>query len=328
MIIGDAAMISVTLLAALIAMRVGTPIELLIIVALLVGTVSAFYMPASGSMPRRLVPQSAVPRALALRQTVGNGVALVGAPVGGFLVAYGGLSASLLFSFATFSIMLIILVFFVRSPAAENGDDSPPKRVLREIADGATLAAREPLLRSTLVVIGGAAAFLLPTMTLLVPLLARVEGCTASTTGLIIGLFSGSSAVVAFVIAITKAFARAGLAAGAGLVIAAAGVAIVAYGGPMWVGIVGATIAGAGSGMFGTHAGALILRATPERYLSRIQSINVLVQSCPLLLANIALGALADRIGVRPVVLGCACLTAAVGLYGCLSRPSRTSTLG
>jgi hypothetical protein len=55
------------------------------------GVVSAFSLPALGSMPRRLVDDAALPRAMALRQGLGQAVLLAGAPLGGILVVAVGL---------------------------------------------------------------------------------------------------------------------------------------------------------------------------------------------------------------------------------------------
>jgi MFS family permease len=53
MLIGDSTMIALTVLLALVAFRWGAKTWLLITAGLLIGAVDAFYLPASGSMPRR-----------------------------------------------------------------------------------------------------------------------------------------------------------------------------------------------------------------------------------------------------------------------------------
>ena len=72
MIVGDAVMLVLAAVLAVAAPTMGSPIWLLIAFAVLAGTVDGFYLPATGTMPRRLVTDALVPRALALRGTAGN----------------------------------------------------------------------------------------------------------------------------------------------------------------------------------------------------------------------------------------------------------------
>ncbi|MFB7268587.1 MFS transporter, partial [Streptomyces nojiriensis] len=79
MITGDAVMLTATLVLALVGLRLGASPWLLVVVAVIIGTVDAFYLPATGSMPRRLVGKDQLPRALALQQAGGQIASLLGA---------------------------------------------------------------------------------------------------------------------------------------------------------------------------------------------------------------------------------------------------------
>src|ERR1700754_1694294 len=61
----------------------GEPIWLLVVLALVVGVIDAFFLPSSRSMPRLLVPPSQVPRALASFQVTGVVFAVTGTSFGG-----------------------------------------------------------------------------------------------------------------------------------------------------------------------------------------------------------------------------------------------------
>jgi hypothetical protein len=70
----------------------------------------AFYLPSSGSMPRQLVEDSSLPRALALRQSGSQLVSLIGGPAGGALVAFAGFTAASMTDSVSFGVVLIALV--------------------------------------------------------------------------------------------------------------------------------------------------------------------------------------------------------------------------
>ncbi|WP_159394136.1 MFS transporter, partial [Streptomyces sp. NRRL S-495] len=126
MLAGDAVMLAATLALAAAAGLLGTPLRLLLLAALVIGVVDAFYLPASGSMPRLLVDAGQLPRALALRQAGGQLAALLGAPLGGALVAAGGLPGAALVDAASFAVLLLVLLLLPvsdprRAPAARAG---------------------------------------------------------------------------------------------------------------------------------------------------------------------------------------------------------------
>jgi MFS family permease len=94
MIIADAVMLTATVVLAIAGHRLGTPAWLLVGVAAVIGTVDAFYLPAVGSMPRRLVSKEQLSRALGLRQAGGQTASLLGAPLGAVVVAAAGLGGA------------------------------------------------------------------------------------------------------------------------------------------------------------------------------------------------------------------------------------------
>jgi MFS family permease len=80
MIIGDAVVLLASAALAALVWAWGAPLPLLIAAGLVVGVVDAFYLPSSGSMPRRLVTNALAARALALRQAGSQVISLFGGP--------------------------------------------------------------------------------------------------------------------------------------------------------------------------------------------------------------------------------------------------------
>ncbi len=342
MLAGDAVMLAATLGLTAVVVGWGSPLRVLVLAAVVIGVVDAFYLPASGSVPRLLVDAGQLPRALALRQAGGQLAALLGAPLGGALVAVGGLAGVALVDAASFVVVLLVLLFLPvrdpRLPTAGRGPDGPsgpraprgPGGLLGEAAAGVRLAAGDRLLRSALLLTGAAAGALLPVVSLLGPLLARAAGWGAGAAGLVAGGQGAGVLVVAALLARrgaagggaaggTGGRTGAGVGAAAGLCTAAAGIALLAVAPVPAVAVLGGVVTGAGSGLFAGRLGPLLLAAAPDSHLSRVQALLTLVQSAALVLSTGALGLLADSLGPRAPMALCALATGAAGLLALAS---------
>ncbi|MFE2866380.1 hypothetical protein [Embleya sp. NPDC059259] len=85
----------------------------------------------------------------------------------------------------------------------------------------------------------------------------------------------------------------------------------------------GVVVLGVGSGMFACHIGLLVLTGVPGTHLSRMQALLTLVQSAALLVANNALGALADEAGPTTATTLSAVMVGVAGIVASLNRPMR-----
>ncbi|SDT69989.1 Major Facilitator Superfamily protein [Streptomyces sp. TLI_053] len=358
MLAGDAVMLAATLALAAAAGVLGSPLGLLLLAALVIGVVDAFYLPASGSVPRLLVPAADLPRALALRQAGGQAAALLGAPLGGALVAAGGLPAAALADAASFAVLLLVLLLLpvsdprpappagigkAKNSTARNStagigtagnstagnstagnSTERPSGPVREAVAGVRLVSGDRLLRAALLLAGAAAGAVLPVVSLLGPLLARSAGWGAGAAGLVAGAQGAGVLVVAVLLA--RRGARpgrpprgAGAEAAAGLCAAAAGIALLAAAPVPAAAVTGGLLTGAGSGLFAGRLGPLVLGAAPDTHLSRVQALLTLVQSAALVLSTGVLGLLADTAGPRLPIALCALATAAAGVLALAS---------
>ncbi|MER6396887.1 MFS transporter [Kitasatospora sp. NPDC001603] len=331
MLAGDAVMLVAALALAAAAALWGTPLRLLLLAAAVIGTVDAFYLPASGSMPCRLVGAAQLPRALALRQAGGQTAALLGAPLGGVLVAAGGLPGAALVDAASFGVLLLVLLRIrpVEPAAARPTDRETAGRgpsapgLLREAAAGVRLALADPLLRAALLLTGAAAGALLPVVPLLAPLLARAHGWGAWSAGLSAGGQGAGVLAVAGLVSWRGGLRRAGAGAAAGLCVASVGTAVLAWASAPATAVAGSVLAGAGSGMFACHLGPLVLRGAPVDHLARVQALLTLVQSAALVLSTGLLGLLAEVAGARWPTTLCALAAGGAGLAAWASSALR-----
>jgi hypothetical protein len=141
MITGDSVMLAVAAVLAVVSWRWGTPLALLMAAAVIIGTVGAFYSPSSGSMPRQLVDDESLPRALALNGVSSRLVSMTGGPAGGALVALAGFAAASAADSVSFAAVLAALI--VIRPRF-TPPDAPRRSMLRESADGIRVAVRTP----------------------------------------------------------------------------------------------------------------------------------------------------------------------------------------
>ncbi|MGC4806647.1 MFS transporter [Micromonospora sp. DT233] len=327
MITSDFVMAGATVLLGSTVLALGVRPWLLLMAALVIGTVDAFYLPSSGSLPRRLVPGAALARAMSARQAIGQLAAFAGPSTGGLIVATAGLAAAAFVNTGTFVVMAIILIGL--RPRSAPADAPPPAGggSLRRSADGLRVAWSDPLLRATLGIIAVAAGFLLPVSGLLVPLLANQRNWNAGTGGALAGTIALGMVVVAVVVTAAGAFPRPGVAAAGGLALAAAGVLALAVTPSTVPALAAAAVVGIGEGLFATHVGPLVLGGAPSTHLARVQSVLVLVQSLPLLLTNNALGWLHDASDVDVVLVVCAAFLLVAAALGVRSPVLRTATL-
>jgi hypothetical protein len=322
LLVGDGVMLAVTLALALTLGSAGLSPALLIGAGLAIGVVDAFYLPASGTMPRRLAAAPALARAMAARQLTGQLAAFAGAPLGGLLVALAGLTAAAYFDAATFALMFFVLLLIRPRDSPGDGLRPGPSLWLRSL-DGLRVVAVDRTL-CLLLLVSAAAGLLLPVSSMLVPLLGRERGWSAGTAGLVVGAVALGTATVAIAVLARRASSRPGVAGPAGLLVAAAGVAGLALPLPSPAAVVLGIVIGLGTGVFTAHIGPLILGQTPASHLSRAQAALVLAQTLPLLGTITLLGTAADVAGTPAVLVACG-IALAVAATAALTSPALTA---
>ncbi|WUJ73577.1 MFS transporter [Kribbella soli] len=296
------------LLAAVVGVR-GTSAGLLLMTAVVVGTVDAFALPASGVLPRLFVPDDELPRAMALRTSATQLITLAGGPISGLLVATVGLVGALMLDGVTFAVQFLVLLM-LRPPYDVSPAQGPGRSVVREALDGLRVAAGDPVLRMVLAVVALVAAFVLPVTSLCVPLLARSHGWAAGQAGFVVAGNVCGGLAVTILVARFGTFDRAERTGGVGCLLAAVGISVLALA-PSVPMAVGATLLqGVGIGLFTSHLAPVFIRSTPTSHLTRLQSLLSLVQTVPLIVSMNLLATL----DVRHALILAAATTALAGL--------------
>ena len=311
-----------TLALAGVTHLIGTTVVLLLATAAVIGTVDAFALPAAGSFPRLFATDAELPRAMALKTSVQQSVTLVAGPAGGALVAVVGLVGALIVDGFTFAIAFAVLLMI--RPPIKPGEPPPRRSVLTEAMDGLRLAWTDRVLRALLLTVALAAASVLPVASLCVPLLARSQQWSSAEAGWVVGASVAGGLLVGLVVAKRGTFASLGRAAGGGCLLAAVGLGGLAAAPSPMVAVAFAFVQGLGVGVFGSHLSPLFVASTPRSYLSRLQSLLVLVQTVPLVVSNNLLGVIAG-VSPRLAVLVCGAGMAGAGVSLVTVRSVRTA---
>jgi len=301
----------VTAVLAVVSWQWGTPLALLAGCGLVLGTVNAFYLPSSGSMPRQLVPDASLPRALALRQSGSQLVSMIGGPAGGALVALAGFAAASLTDSISFCVVLVVLIA-VRprfTPSA-----APRRNIARESADGIRVALKTPGLGMLLLLVAGIAGFVIPATSLLVPLIVRQHHWSVAVAGGIVGAQAAGGIAVALLVTRRGSASRPGVAAVFGLIMIAAGELVVGLAPDRALAVSGAVAMGLGAGTFVGNLGPVLMGAAPRSHLARVQALLSLAQSAALLIFNNVLGVIAHVGSATTAMTTCACVVAACAL--------------
>ena len=295
-------------------------VPLLAILGAVNGVVSAFAFPAAAALIAQTVPEDIRKQANAVNRLGMNGAMIVGASVGGLLVAGVGPGWGLVADAASFAISGV-LFGLVRVPAYRS-TQAPRSNVLRELREGWT----EFVGHTWVWVVVLAFAFFnmadVAAISVLGPTAADESfGRTtwgfvlaAQTAGMLIG------AIVAMRLKVRRLLLVGVVSClGPALLLGALGLTAAAV-----VLLVSGFISGLALEQFGIAWETSIQEHIPADKLARVYSYDALGSFVAIPIGQIAAGPLADAVGARPALLICAVVIVVSTLGMLLSRSVRT----
>lgn len=322
MVVVDALMVVLALALIVVVSLVGTPLPLLLAVSIVVGVADAFYRPASGAFPRYLVPVEAMLSASAARQIVFQGIGIAGPALGATVILALTLAGSAAAAAVGFGAMLCILLTLrnrrlpITPPAARQG-------LVSSTREGLAYAVTTPKIRAILILLIAVSGFVIPLTTLFIPLHVRAQGWPDITAGLLAGSFGVGLLISTTLFLLHPHSTLTRLPSLAALSFTALGMLGLSLAWNPETGTLGVLAAGLGTGYFIAKAAPVLLTDVPERYLSRIQGINLFAQTLPLLITNNLFGWLNDTFGSSEAIqVAAAGILLAVGSLA-LSNPAR-----
>lgn len=293
--------------------------------ALGLGVVSAFALPASGAFPRLFVAPDLLPRAMSLTGSLLQVARLVGPPLGGVVVAAvalpGAVSVDLVSFVAVVAVLLVVRPPHETPPAPADGS------TLRRVADGLAAAGRVPGVVPLLAAVALVAGSLIPMLSLSVPLAARERGWTAGQTGLVETGWIVGTLGVSLLVARVGTHRRPLLPLTAGPLVAAGGVLAMAVSTWLPAALAGACVMGVGTAAFTAHVFPAYVLRTPDGMLARFQALLGVAQAAPILLGTNLLAAVAAHGGATASFAVAAGLCLAAGAVTAASPAVRVLRL-
>jgi MFS family permease len=141
-----------------------------LLIALGLGVATAYDLPANQALVPELVGRDEIPRAIALNQSVFHGSRLIGPALAGALIGAVGLAGAFFANGLSF-VAVIASLLLIRARAAGAGSRAPGQ--WQAIAEGLRYVRAQPRIGAMLGLTALSAAFILPTLAVLLPVYAR-----------------------------------------------------------------------------------------------------------------------------------------------------------
>ncbi len=267
----------------------GPSLGVLLAAAIAFGVSDAIYEPAAATIGRQLVRTEDLPAFGGAIQTGTRLGTMLGAAIGGFLVALVGIEGNASINALTFVAVIVFLAIWLRPRFPLERSEAEP--VLRSIRGGFAHLRATPTTRTLVLALSGLNLAITPALGLGIPLRAFDAGWGASTVGILealVGLGAAAGALAMIRWRPTYA-ARTGFAC-----LATQGITIPALGlGPLWVVAAACVVIGVTAGVASALLGAVFVTTIDGKHLGRMVSIQRLGDDALMPVAMIAFGSLA-----------------------------------
>ncbi len=311
MILANLARIVVLAVAASAVAIWGLSLALLATVAVVFGAVDALYAPASGTLPRRMVQSEDLVKLSAGTQLAQRLAVFGGAPLGGLLVAHGGLITVMIVDAVSFVVIAVALAFLVKPRLPQ--PVSTGHSIRADLRDGFAYLKRDVRARTLVIAFSGLNLCVGPILA--VGLVQRTH--SAGWGSAWYGWFQACSGVAAAAGALIAMrwkptdLARSGLLA---LVVQAAGCAMIGLMPKLGVFVAMAMI-GCTAGIASAQLSAAFQQSVDPTYLGRSFSIVNLSDEAMMPLAMVGFGALISLASIPVACVLVAVLFAALVLW-------------
>ncbi|TCC01341.1 MFS transporter [Kribbella soli] len=304
MILANFARIVVLVVGATAVAIWGLSLALLATVAAVFGAVDALYTPASGTLPRRMVRSEDLVKLSAGTQLAHRLAVFAGAPLGGLLVAHGGLITVMIVDAASYVVIAVALAFLVKPRLPQ--PVSTGHSIRADLRDGFAYLKRDARARTLVIAFSGLNLCVGPILAVGLVQRTHSAGWGSAWYGWLEACSGVAAAVGALVAMRWKPanLARAGLLA---LVVQAAGCAMIGLMPKLGVFVAMAMI-GCTAGLASAQLSAAFQQSVDPTYLGRSFSIVNLSDEAMMPLAMVGFGALISLSSI-PI----ACVLVAVG---------------
>jgi predicted MFS family arabinose efflux permease len=279
------------------------------------GSADAFFQPAAIGLLPATVSAENLQAGNALLSLTRNVTRLIGAPLGGVLVAALGAGEAVLLDSLSFVVSASLLAR-MRIPRAARSEATEPTR--QAIAAGWRAVRERPWLSSFLAVFAVYCGIVLPAVMVLGPVLAERDLDGAKSWGLIQGGFA-VGAIAGGLIALRWQPRRPTLVVALGLLVGSLQSAAIALGGSAFVIAVLLAVAGGAVVVAIAVWDTMVQRRVPEHLLSRVSSFDWTAAAGSLPIGMALIGPVAAGLGTEATMIGASALgVLATGAYALL----------
>lgn len=306
-----------------------TNLAVLLTLSLLFGIFDAVHLPAAAALPVYILPRQDLPAGQGAVLTLERTATILGAPLGGYLVAAGGLSTTTLVIALLLAVALITLrTLRTQIPADAVDPEEPSTSAVRDLFHGLRYAATHPVLGRILLAVTVLNLALAGPLNVGIALLAAERGWSAGAFSLIVTGFAIGAAAGA--ISVTARRQRPAHPAAAGLYwafLGSAGVAALPVSSHLPVAIAAASFLGITTGPAGAYLLGTVQAQTSKQYMGRIMALSNFSALGLMPLSIGSFGVLAKALGVNGAFYACALGLAVSAALAYASGAIRTASL-
>ena len=309
---------SLLMLVATAIVTINTSIPLLLALAVIFGTVDALFYPATNALAPMVVAPGHLVRVQNLRALGSRAALLIGAPLGGLLLATKGPAVSFTVNAATFALSAAALAVLRLRPTQTEGR---PASGAQQILQGLRYIIGRPRIRNLLLLVALLEFAVNGVINTAFPALAATRDWGAQGLGWLMAALGAGAACAALTLVIIRRPPTPGLIVGCAGVAGAAVMALFPTATALPTTLTLSLALGAVGGVVGGIALPLVQTDTPPEFLGRTMSMFALatVGVSPLSIAAAAI--VTERGGLQPAFITAAAL-ALIGSVICLTSRS------
>ena len=273
--------------------------EILFVVGLLQGTLSAIGMPARTPLMAGVVGQENMMSAIAMSNTAMNATRLFGPALAGVIAGAWGIEWAYGAQAVAYVLATLTMLTVPSGLGAEARSQRPASNVLSEIGVGLSYVMRHPTLRLLMGMMFITTFFAMPHVMLLAGFVQRDLGQSKEAYGYLQSISGIGALVGSLAVATATGFDRkpllqwsCGLLGGGGLMLLTLLSGAFGFGGA----VAATLVLGLFLTSYQTLNSTMIMDASEPQYYGRVMSINMLTFSAMPIMA-MPLGVLADRVG-------------------------------
>jgi MFS family permease len=293
-------------------------LPLILVLAFLIGSVSAVATPAIQAFISEIVERKHLPVAVALNSSIFNASRVIGPVLAGFMITWIGTGGAYVANGASF-IAVIAALLAIKLP------QSAPRAVstehpIQSIRDGIVYAWRHPIIRAIVLFVAAVSIFGWSFMAMLPVVAKRVFGIGADGMGYLYSAFGLGSLFGTVVVSVSSGRVHSGRLVIGGVLTFALG--LLAFTFATWLPLALACLFISGLGMltaFSTMTGT-VQRLVEDRFRGRVMSIYLMVLLGLMPFGNLLMGLLSEHFGTPVALRTGAMVTIAAAILLFMSR--------